>query len=94
MKKLFLFLIFNIHALFYTHLNAQICNRSFGDPVVNIDFGRGTSFFGPNSVMLLIMFIRLPRAQLMVVIPSVKALVITGCGILQEIILQMILMDT
>ncbi|WP_222538905.1 gliding motility-associated C-terminal domain-containing protein [Pedobacter polysacchareus] len=27
---------------------AQLCNGSFGDPVVLIDFGRGTDFFGPS----------------------------------------------
>ncbi|MBB5646373.1 gliding motility-associated C-terminal domain-containing protein [Pedobacter cryoconitis] len=27
---------------------SQICTGSFGDPVVNIDFGRGTSNFGPS----------------------------------------------
>ncbi|PTS97396.1 hypothetical protein DBR11_17195 [Pedobacter sp. HMWF019] len=26
----------------------QICTGSFGDPVINIDFGRGTSNFGPS----------------------------------------------
>ncbi|AOM76120.1 gliding motility-associated C-terminal domain-containing protein [Pedobacter steynii] len=36
------FLIFSNKAI------SQICQGSFGDPVVQIDFGRGSSFFGPS----------------------------------------------
>ncbi|MFD0941823.1 T9SS type B sorting domain-containing protein [Pedobacter boryungensis] len=28
-------------------INAQVCNGTLGDPVINIDFGRGASAFGP-----------------------------------------------
>jgi gliding motility-associated-like protein len=46
----------NLHTLllilaliFITHsASAQVCEGSLGDPVVNIDFGRGSSDIGPN----------------------------------------------
>lgn len=46
-KFLYIFLIYSCVALPEKSF-AQICTGSFGDPVVNIDFGRGTGNFGPS----------------------------------------------
>jgi len=45
LKIIALFLIFTFNA---AKVKAQICTGSLGDPVINIDFGRGTSNFGPS----------------------------------------------
>lgn len=37
-----------IALLFFGQADAQICEGSLGDPVINIDFGRGTDNFGPS----------------------------------------------
>ncbi|RYF11369.1 MAG: hypothetical protein EOO42_21400, partial [Flavobacteriales bacterium] len=42
-----LFSLFVIFIFFQTEINAQVCTGALGDPVINIDFGRGSDQFGP-----------------------------------------------
>jgi len=42
-----LFSLFVIFIFFQTKINAQVCTGALGDPVINIDFGRGSNQFGP-----------------------------------------------
>ena len=39
--------LFVIFIFFQTEINAQVCTGALGDPVINIDFGRGSNQFGP-----------------------------------------------
>ncbi|WP_199137410.1 gliding motility-associated C-terminal domain-containing protein [Pedobacter sp. ASV12] len=43
-------LLWSLFALLFSiaGLKAQVCTGSLGDPVINIDFGRGTDAFGPQ----------------------------------------------
>ncbi|RZK58355.1 MAG: T9SS type B sorting domain-containing protein [Pedobacter sp.] len=48
MKRFYkLFSLFVIFIFFQTEINAQVCTGALGDPVINIDFGRGSDQFGP-----------------------------------------------
>lgn len=48
MKRFYkLFSLFVIFIFFQTKINAQVCTGALGDPVINIDFGRGSNQFGP-----------------------------------------------
>ncbi|WP_113653876.1 gliding motility-associated C-terminal domain-containing protein [Pedobacter namyangjuensis] len=48
MKRFYkLFSLFVIFIFFQTEINAQVCTGALGDPVINIDFGRGSNQFGP-----------------------------------------------
>ncbi len=42
------FLLIACLLIFSNEVGAQICNGSLGDPVINIDFGRGSANFGPG----------------------------------------------
>lgn len=48
MKRFFkLFSLFVTFIFSQTEINAQVCTGALGDPVINIDFGRGSNQFGP-----------------------------------------------